>query len=834
MKNLKLFLFTLVALFVVGFAVNVNAEGTDISGATISGISTNYVYTGEPITPVPTTVKLSGVTLVQDTDYTLSYENNVNLTTDESKAKVIVTGIGEYEGTVEKTFNIKEAVYSLNGVEKADNFPTAFNDGTYKLLKDVTMTTNRIAMGTFASNVTLDLNGHTLAFPGNASYSTLLLGRTSGQTLNIVGPGTIVDNNDVAVSIIGITGKNYTVNVGEGVKLIGTTGIMFDKNTSGNKVTFAGEIESSSYSLYANGELTDLENGNEFIISGKAVAQDGPGIYAAGYAKWTVSGEVTGDSGIEIRAGEMTVLDGAKITGTAVTTTAVPNGNGTTTTGAGIAVSQHTTVLPIDVEVQGGTITGATPFYEVITHENGDASIIDLSITGGNFVRADGSNYSIINSANKTGFVTGGTYNVTPDVQYLDNDYSVYHVNDKYVVDVTLSSVSAGEDINLAYGESAKIVPTANPEDSNTGFTFASSDETVATVDSEGNVTALKVGIATITVTSTYDSTKTATVTVTVTALDISDAVVVGAEDKVYNGTAQEQSDILVTLNGKGLTRNVDYTITYDKNINAGTAEMTVHGMGNYTGSKIKTFKINPADISDFNVDGIEDKVYNGTQQEQTITISKDDVVLTEDDYTVTYGGNVDVGTAGMLIEGKGNYTGTIQKEFKINPVDLSSAKVTGAVVKVYNGYFQKQTALVVTLDGKKLTLGKDYKILYSNNKNIGVAKYSITGIGNYSGKIYKTFSIIPKKATISSVTAGAKKLTVKYKAVTGGVKYQVSYKLKTKTTWKTISSLTKTSYTASKLTSGKYYNVKVRAYKVVNGKTYYGAWSTIKTIRVK
>ena len=198
-----------------------------------------------------------------------------------------------------------------------------------------------------------------------------------------------------------------------------------------------------------------------------------------------------------------------------------------------------------------------------------------------------------------------------------------------------------------------------------------------------------------------------------------------------------------------------------------------------------------------------------------------------------TYNGTYVI-TATNVDDESDSYPVEVSAKIIVLDNNIENAKVTGAVVKVYNGYYQKQTALVVTLNGKKLTLGKDYKLLYSNNKNIGTAKYSITGIGNYSGKIYKTFSIIPKKVTINSVTPGTKKLTVKYKAVTGTVKYQVAYKLKTNSTYKTVTKLTKTSYTVSKLTSGKYYNVKVRAYKIVNGKTYYGAWSLVKTVKVK
>ena len=144
----------------------------------------------------------------------------------------------------------------------------------------------------------------------------------------------------------------------------------------------------------------------------------------------------------------------------------------------------------------------------------------------------------------------------------------------------------------------------------------------------------------------------------------------------------------------------------------------------------------------------------------------------------------------------------------------------------VYSGSAKKPS---VTISG--LTKGTDYTVTYSNNIKVGTAKVTITGIGGYIGSITKTYKIIPKTAAIKTLTSGSRKLTVKTTCkptTAGGAAYQIAYKQKGTSKWKYT---TTTSYykTLSKLTKGKYYYVKVRTYKKVSGKTYYGAWSKTK-----
>ena len=108
----------------------------------------------------------------------------------------------------------------------------------------------------------------------------------------------------------------------------------------------------------------------------------------------------------------------------------------------------------------------------------------------------------------------------------------------------------------------------------------------------------------------------------------------------------------------------------------------------------------------------------------------------------------------------------------------------------------------------------------------------TITGIGKYTGTIKKSFTVKPGKVSITKVTAGTKKFTVKWGKKDGDVKYLIKYRVKNASSWdKTTSD--STSKTIKDLKSGKTYEIRVKAFKKVNGKTYYGKFSDIKTVKV-
>ena len=168
-------------------------------------------------------------------------------------------------------------------------------------------------------------------------------------------------------------------------------------------------------------------------------------------------------------------------------------------------------------------------------------------------------------------------------------------------------------------------------------------------------------------------------------------------------------------------------------------------------------------------------------------------------------------------------------------PTGKFTVKLSAATV-AYNGKTQTPS-ITVTYKGKKLS-GKYYTVKCTNNKNIGTATVTVTGKGNYkkcSGKA--TFKIVLKKSTLSSLKAGKKSATLSWKTITGSTGYQIQYSTsknfsKAKTV--KIAGAGKRSTTIKKLTSKKTYYVRIRAYKIVNKKTVYGAWAVSKKVVVK
>lgn len=110
-----------------------------------------------------------------------------------------------------------------------------------------------------------------------------------------------------------------------------------------------------------------------------------------------------------------------------------------------------------------------------------------------------------------------------------------------------------------------------------------------------------------------------------------------------------------------------------------------------------------------------------------------------------------------------------------------------------------------------------------------------IGGVWNsFGGKYTITLVEVPSTVNLSSTKSNAKKkLTVKYKKVSGASGYRIYYKKQGSKKWYS-KYTTKTSYTLSKLSRKKYYSVKVRAYKTVGGVKHYGAYSKTKKAKVK
>lgn len=304
-------------------------------------------------------------------------------------------------------------------------------------------------------------------------------------------------------------------------------------------------------------------------------------------------------------------------------------------------------------------------------------------------------------------------------------------------------------------------------------------------------------------------------------------------EDQTYTGSPIVPTIVVKNAAGTVIPSS-EYNVFISSNENAGTAKVTILPNSEettYTGTIKTTFTIKAASIEDAAVSKIADATYTGTAIKPAVKVAVSGRTLDNGtDYTVSYGSNVNKGIGTVTIKGKDNYTGTKTVKFNIKAKSISGASVSGVTDKTYTGKQIKPTTKVV-VSGKTLRNGTDYTISYGKNTYLGKGTVTITAKGNYTGKISKSFKIKPAKEAITSLKAGKGKFTVKYKKQTGA-SYQIYYKasgVKAKT-YKTSS----TTKTISKLKKGKTYTVKVRAYKKIDGKTFYGSYSAAKKVKTK
>ncbi len=143
-----------------------------------------------------------------------------------------------------------------------------------------------------------------------------------------------------------------------------------------------------------------------------------------------------------------------------------------------------------------------------------------------------------------------------------------------------------------------------------------------------------------------------------------------------YNGEEQKPT-VSVVVDGKTLVESSDYDLSWDQDVfvKAGLRKVTVTGKGNYSGTGIQNFEIQPKAILDGEITiDLTEATYDSTSHQPTITVKDGDKTLEKDvDYSLNWDktGFVDAGTYTATIEGKGNYSGSFTRVLIINKVDL-------------------------------------------------------------------------------------------------------------------------------------------------------------------
>ena len=257
-----------------------------------------------------------------------------------------------------------------------------------------------------------------------------------------------------------------------------------------------------------------------------------------------------------------------------------------------------------------------------------------------------------------------GTYKVTAS---CESESTIYTAEATFTVEPReIEAKDVAFDKELTY--------TGNELTQTVTVTVNGKTLTVGTDYTVSDLTGTEPGSYPVTVAGTGNYTGTVTKSFEIAKADISSAEIT-YDAGPYGYTGKEwKPEVAVSFNVAALTADTDYTVSYENNINAGTAKIIITGIGDhFTGSTEKTFTINSAEISGCTFAPIADVTYNTKAHTPEVTVAISGRTLEADkDYTVSYASNINAGTVTVTVTGKGNFTGTASKTFTINKAGLT------------------------------------------------------------------------------------------------------------------------------------------------------------------
>lgn len=738
-------------------------------------------YSGTQVRPIPT-VTYNGMTLVKDVDYTVSYGTNTTIGTNAGTLTITGTG-GLRTGTKTVTFDIRGSIASAN----------------FSSITNITYTGDAVN-----APIVKDAAGATLAAGTNYTYSYL---DVSGVALS----SAPVDAGSYSIKFTGI--GNYAGTTTKAFKILpkqipGT--LTLDKTSA--PYSASGTVPSASVSGLTKDADFDVIYKN---ASGATVPRPvNAGTYtvvARGIGNYT--GELTASFTITPTSIDDATDKTIDLTAASVEYNGSSQGAQPLVTVNNVLLTAGTDYDVVYKDASGTTLTGAPVnpgTYTVVITGKGNYTGGNLSTTFTITPQALTASNVTVSNGEKT--YNGQTQKPTIVVKNAkgatlteNTDYTVFYTPAGVSDQVTPKDVIAG-----GYDVHVKAQG---------GYT--SSDIVI----SKG----LIIAPATIT-------------TSNITGI---------AQRYPYEGSPVTPEPVIKT-NGVTLAKGVDYTLSYQLNdaITEDTrpASVQIDLLGTnflFDGgvkSKQITFLIKQPIAEggsglSLNTTAL---TYGGALPQVTTTDGTPLVKGT--DYTVSYtdaqgkavATPTNAGTYTLVVTGAGNYAGTWTKTFTIKPIALKSA-VFSYTTTTYSGGLRVPGMTVYGANGRILVNGVDYTYSPSGRTNVGVCSMTFVGRGNYTGTIYKSFTVKPSKTAYRSLRGYRSKFTVKWKRSSDNhCKYQIAYRKKGTKRWR--STYVKGTSFAKTITRLRrsYYYVRIRARNVVNSKVYYGKWSTTKRVRVK
>lgn len=362
----------------------------------------------------------------------------------------------------------------------------------------------------------------------------------------------------------------------------------------------------------------------------------------------------------------------------------------------------------------------------------------------------------------------------------------------------------------------------------------------------------INIGTATVTLRALNNANYTGTTSTTFSiGNDVGGFIISGyAPSYAYTGKAITPG-VVVETGSRTLVQGTDYTVSYANNVNAGTATITVTGIGRYSGTQTANFVIEPKSMQSLDTSDIADRTYTGDAYTPDITVSDGSKVLTKGvDYTVTYTNNTEPGMASVVIKGVGsNYSGTKVVSFKISAVAVKGLKASN--VK-YNSLKLKWT---------KQDYADGYQICNSSSKVLKtVTKNSATITGLSAGKTYKykvrsyiknadgtksygAFSSVLnattklKTPTVKVVSKAKGQARISWSKVSGASGYEIYYKKSAGAKYKKLKTVNNANIrvcTVRGMKSGDRAYFRIRAFRNNGSKKVYSSLNPLKVITVK
>lgn len=769
-----------------------------IRNATLTGL-VDKNYSGEAQTQ-NLTLKMFGRTLVRDTDYTVTYQNN----TGPGTATVTINGKGNFKDSLIRTFQIKEVQSSSGG-------------------HATIMAPDNGASFSVGSTIDVELNGE---YTTPSYNGTTLTGQQNSLWLKITR-----DGNTVVYGRIGYTSTNqikvYHLDANtKGVYTIQLCrDIVWEANPPGSTNIAPRTIEEEDFVPTAQIKIY--------------VGVPGPSDISGATVTGVSNKEYTGNSitlSPTVKLGSTTLKNGTDYyclysnnleVGDA-TLTIKGKGNYTGT------ITKTFKITSKKITADMITLSPASFTY------NGSLQKPDVTVKNGAVRLAEGTDYTLVNE----GGTMPGQYQltVTGMGNYSSSASRTYSIDKISISDAVVTP------------SSQFVQYSGDPQYPSFGVMLNGKklESDVYTAEYSDNINA---GTAKITVTAKEDSVYTGSAVGTFVIDKVmlnSSAVRVGAvDDVVYNRTAQKPVPE-ITFNGDLLTEGTDFTLAYANNTNKGRAEVTITARGNFTGSKTVYFNITAKDIADesIKVEAIPYQLYTeGDPSTPPVTVRDGSAVLTDAEFEVAYANNDKVGKASVTITGKGNYKGTRSAEFDI----LDRAEYAVAALEDKIAEIEPAVDSYLAADKKALTAALDAAkaLLASEDRTTEQLEEALAGLTALQSKadqnlakaqaeaaamptVEKSEKAIlalkgekePKGASITplllrSTKQGKTYVTLTWSKVSGAKSYIVyGTKCGSGAKVKKIATVSKTSYTHKNRKKGTYYSYIVVAVKnTVSGK---------------